>query len=151
MGTCFNGRQVRLDFMTPKDAIELAHATGKDHRDEIKNKFILKATLRQLQEFIHGIYARDDNVYFIWAKIALDIRIARSLFWLTTILVVLTATLVVLTYKLAQPGQAAPPSPPNSQSQMTTLPNPSTNPTAPLRNESSMFAKTPCRGLSLSR
>jgi hypothetical protein len=117
--------------MTAKDAIKLAHATGEDHRDEIKNKFILKATLRQLQEFIHGIYARDDNVYFIWAKIALDIRIARSLFWLTTILVVLTATLVVLTYKLAQPGQAAPPSPPNSQSQMTTLPNPSTSPSPP--------------------
>jgi Na+/H+ antiporter NhaB len=121
--------------MTAKDAIKLAHATGEDHRDEIKNKFILKATLRQLQEFIHGIYARDDNVYFIWAKIALDIRIARSLFWLTmalvwltTILVVLTVTLVVLTYKLAQPNQAAPPSPPNSQSQMTTLPNPSTSP-----------------------
>ena len=120
-----------LDFMTAKDAIKLAHATGEDHRDEIKNKFILKATLRQLQEFVHGIYARDDNVYFIWAKIALDIRIARSLFWLTTILVVLTGTLVVLTYKLAQLGQAAPPSPPNSQSQMTTLPNPSTSPSPP--------------------
>jgi hypothetical protein len=123
--------------MTAGKAIELAH-DNVDHRDEIKNEFILKATLRQLQEFIHGIYARDDNVYFIWAKIALDIRIARSLFWLTTILVVLTTilvvltvTLVVLTYKLAQPGQAAPPSPPNSQSQMTTLPNPSTSPCPP--------------------
>jgi hypothetical protein len=110
-----------LDFMTAKDAIKLAHATGEDHRDEIKNKFILKATLRQLQKFIHGIYARDDNVYFIWAKIALDIRIARSLFWLTmvlvvltAILVVLTAPLVVLTYKLTQPGQAVPLAAPTS-------------------------------------
>jgi hypothetical protein len=103
--------------MTAKQAIKLAHEPPPaDHREEIKNKFIPKATVRQLREFIHGIYARDDNVYFIWAKIALDIRIARSLFWLTTalvaltlILVGLTIALVFLTCKLAQPGQAAPP------------------------------------------
>jgi hypothetical protein len=39
--------------MRAKDAVKLAHDSGKDHRDEIKNKFILKATLRQLQKFIH--------------------------------------------------------------------------------------------------
>jgi hypothetical protein len=107
--------------MTAKQAIQLAHDTspGADHRNKVVNEFILKATVRQLQKFIHGIYARDDNVYFVWAKIALDIRIGRSLFRLTTwltaltvILVGLTITLVFLTYKLAKPGQAAPPSPP---------------------------------------
>jgi hypothetical protein len=83
--------------MTAKDAVKLAHDCGKDHRDEIKNNFILKATLRELQEFIHGISAHDDNVYFNWARIAVDIRIAKGLFWLTVILVVLTTILVALT------------------------------------------------------
>jgi Na+/H+ antiporter NhaB len=124
--------------MTAKEAIRLAHATGEDNRDEVRKNFILKARSKQLLEFIQGIYARDDNVYFVWAKIALDIRIARSLFWvtvvsvcLTVVLVVLTVALVVLTYKLAQPGQTASPSAPNSQSQMTTLPSPSTSPSPP--------------------
>ena len=66
--------------MTAKDAVRLAHDSGKDHRDEIKNNFILKAKLRELQEFIHGISAHVDNVYFNWAKTAVDIRIAKGPF-----------------------------------------------------------------------
>ena len=87
--------------MTAEKAIELAHdKVDRDHRDEIKTKFITNAGPEELQKFMYGISAQLNNEYFNWAKIALDVRIARSLSRLTVMLVVLTLILVVLTVVL---------------------------------------------------
>jgi len=83
--------------MTAEKAIELAHDKVGDHRDEIKTKFITNARPKELQKFLYGISAQPSNEYFNWAKIALDVRIARSLSWLTLWLVVFTVIQVVLT------------------------------------------------------
>jgi hypothetical protein len=87
-------RERKAKRLTAKKAIELAHDT-KDHRDEIKDKFILIAKLTEIQKFMFGISAQPNNEYFNWARIALDVRIARSLSRLTVMLVVLTVVLVV--------------------------------------------------------
>ena len=85
--------------MTAEKAIELAH-DKVDHRDEIKTKFITNAGPEELQKFMYGISAQLNNEYFNWAKIALDVRIARSLSRFTGILVALMLILVVLTLML---------------------------------------------------
>jgi hypothetical protein len=91
---------IRQRSITAKKAIELAHDTGSDHRNEIKSSFITNAGPEELQKFMYGISAQLNNEYFNWAKIALDVRIARSLSRLTVMLVVLTIILVALTFAL---------------------------------------------------
>ena len=84
--------------MTAEEAIKLAHdRSGADHREKIKSKFITNAGPEELQKFMYGISAQPGNEYFNWARIALDVRIARGLSRLNVTLIVLTVILVGLT------------------------------------------------------
>jgi hypothetical protein len=98
--------------MTAEEAIKLAHDPSRaDHREEIKSKFIANAGPKALKKFLYGILAQPGNEYFNWARIALDVRIARDLsglnvilIGLTFILIILTMVLIVLTFELVIRG-----------------------------------------------
>jgi hypothetical protein len=64
--------------MTAKEAARLTHDLGGNHTHEIQ-EFIRQALPAELQEFMHGISAHTGNVYFNWARTALDIRVAENL------------------------------------------------------------------------
>jgi hypothetical protein len=99
-------------MITPEEAAKLTYDFAL-HKDDAKVKsFILEASPRQLQEFIHLITADSTSSYFNWARVALDIRLAeesertairlerhtKHLLVITYLLTAITVGLLVLAY-----------------------------------------------------
>jgi hypothetical protein len=61
--------------MTPKEA---AHFDSLGNNPEKPKEFLLTASPREIQEFLHNITCMDYNASFHHAKAALDIRLAED-------------------------------------------------------------------------
>ncbi|HAO80212.1 MAG TPA: hypothetical protein DCQ92_14840 [Verrucomicrobia subdivision 3 bacterium] len=92
--------------MTPQEAAKLVNWPDPNRVKEI-HEFILTASPRDIQLFIHNIPAKDFNEWFNRARVSLDIRLAENaertaqkLVTGTDRLITETGTLVKLTHRL---------------------------------------------------
>jgi hypothetical protein len=91
-----------LGSMTPQEAAELASGVFELSPDEDKKvqEFISFESPRNIQQFIHLLYAKGHDRYFHLARTALEIRLSEDAAIYTRRIIRLTWVLAILTFAL---------------------------------------------------